>query len=368
VITPRNMFLMSLLVVLGGGIGPSSGSDASLDGLVRPLAEAIIDGGAPGIIVMRRGDAGIETAAFGLANMEHQTPMTTDLRFRAGSITKMLVATIVCQLAGEGAIALDSPVASYLPNLLNDDDPTTVRHLLGQRSGIAEYWNDPDFQSVLYSDPTYEWAPEDLARIGTRQSRLYPAGEGWTYANTNYVLLGLLIEAVTGEALGAVVDTRILQPLGLRGTSFDTHPQIEGGSFANGYDKLGGDAPVDITLVSPTAAWGAGNVVATAHDLTAFLAALLQSEILDAGLLAEMMEVMPTNADFAYGLGIGRFELSCGSAWGHRGDFAGYQAIAVSDETGRRQTVVFANSTSLSDAGSRAFLDLVDWVFCESVG
>ena len=144
--------------------------------------------------------------------------------------------------------------------------------------------------------------------------------------------------------------------------------QIEGGSFASGYDKLGGEALTDITLVSPTAAWAAGNIVATAHDLTVFLAALLRAEILDAGLLAEMMEVMPTNAGFSYGLGIGRFELSCGSAGGHRGDFAGYQAIALSDETGISQTVVFANSTSLSDAGSRAFLDLVDLVFCESGG
>jgi D-alanyl-D-alanine carboxypeptidase len=189
-----------------------------------------------------------------------------------------------------------------------------------------------------------------------------PPGATWAYANTNYVVLGLIVEAVTGASLESALRARIFEPLDLTKTSLDPTPAIDG-TFAHGYAQLGGPAATDVTGVSPSAAWAAGGIVSTADDLAKFYGALMDGAF-GSDALKEMLTTVPAQPGIAYGLGIAAIDVPCGTAWGHRGEFPGYLSFALSSRTGDRQAVVLVNYYSLTEAGHAAFEELVGAALC----
>ena len=213
--------------------------------------------------------------------------------------------------------------------------------------------------------PSRAWSPDSLIELAVAHPPLSEPGGQWSYSNTNYIALGLVIEAVTGHTIGAELEARIFDPLGLDGTSFDSSAGIAG-SFAHGYALLGGPTPTDVTSVSPSAAWAAGGgLVSTAKDIATFFAALMHGELLPPDAFAEMLATVPAREGLAYGLGIAEVALPCGTAWGHQGEFPGYLSMALTSLDGERQAVVLVNFYSLTDAGRSAFDSLVAGAFCQ---
>jgi D-alanyl-D-alanine carboxypeptidase len=136
-----------------------------------------------------------------------------------------------------------------------------------------------------------------------------------------------------------------------------------------GYAILGEPLPVDVTMVSPTAAWAAGgSIVSTAEDIASFYAALMDGRLLMPDLLSSMLATVPAGEGLNYGLGIAEVQVSCGSAWGHQGEFPGYLNFALTSKDGNRQAVVLVNFYSLDSAGKTAFHDVVDIAFCDHRG
>ncbi|HEX8630903.1 MAG TPA: serine hydrolase domain-containing protein, partial [Catenuloplanes sp.] len=289
-----------------------------------------------------------------------------DLTFRAGSVTKPMVATVVLQLVGEGKLSLSDTVAKWLPGILPYGEQVTVRHLLTMSSGIPDYLRGQVIIDV-HTTPTGRfrpWSPRELvALVAARQPHFTPGTE-LEYSNTNYVLAGLIVEAATRSSLGRELARRVFRPLGLRDTSFPVDNPAIAGRNARGYSlpvdpRTGpvetGD-PQDFTVLNPSFAWAAGNVVSDLDDLTRFLSALLRGRLLSPALLAEMKTPLDTgDPEVGYGLGLQVINTPCGPVIGHDGSISGFHTMVLATETGHRQFALVVNEYFLTRAGRQAF-------------
>ncbi|GAA5078967.1 serine hydrolase domain-containing protein [Thermocatellispora tengchongensis] len=294
----------------------------------------------------------------GSAEAGRTRPVPREGRFRIGSITKTFVATVVLQLVAEGRIGLDRPIQEYLPDALPADyPPITVRHLLQHTSGI------PNYRPEVMSDPEEvlrhrwrQWHPGELVAVATAHPRLFEPGTAQSYGNTNYILLGMLIQDATGRTWEQEVTRRLIKPLGLTATSApDRDPHIPG-PHAHGYMTAGGRL-VDITVVNPSAVDAAGAMISSTRDLNTFLGALLTGAVLPPPLLAEMLRPFPggTVGIAGYGLGVMTLTLppECGgeTLYGHGGGTFGFSSLALATRDARR-LAISTNTTAFDDANS----------------
>jgi D-alanyl-D-alanine carboxypeptidase len=324
-------------------------------------------------VLVRDGDRTVRLAR-GLANRAGKAPMRVTDRFRVGSVTKTFVSTVVLQLVGEGRLSLDDTVERWLPGLVPNGQRVTIRQLLSHTSGLYDYTQDPSvLKPYLRGHLRVVRAPRTLVARAMKHRPLFTPGAEWSYSNTGYILLGLILEAAGGDSLGAQLQQRIFTPLGLRRTTFDTSPRISG-RHAHGYFALGKRALRDVSVFSPSFAWAAGAIVSTADDLARFYRALLQGRLLRPDLLDAMKTTVAMGPPReSYGLGLWKTrsmglspmnKLACGSVWGHDGDFPGYLTDAFSSEDARRQMVVLVNSDSLARRAQRALVRVGDIAAC----
>jgi D-alanyl-D-alanine carboxypeptidase len=309
---------------------------------VEPALAAVLGAGAPGLVAQVWGD-GSWAEAEGLADLARRTPMRPGDRFRIASLTKTYVAAVTLQLVAGRRLGLDDPVARYLPGLLRDGAQITVRELLNHTSGLVQSARLPEVQRAARDNGVVP--ASEQVRLAGAQPRSFAPGTGWNYTNTGYLVAGLLIERVTGQRLGQVLADRLFGPLHLTATTFEPQPGIPAG-IAHGYWPGPGSGAVDATESVGGGAWAAGAIVSTASDVARFYAALLSGRVLPARLLAQMRStVTPTQGGYgdAYGLGLARFDLPCGPAWGHIGNLASYTAVAAAAPDGHRVAVVLVN-------------------------
>jgi D-alanyl-D-alanine carboxypeptidase len=344
---------LALLLVAGcgGGARPSP--------LSKDL-QRVVDAGVPGALVLVRDGDHTETAAVGVADVGTRRAIRAGDRFRIGSVTKTFVATVVLQLVAEGRLTLDEPVSRRLPGLLPDGDRITVRDLLAHRTGLADVADDP---AVLAGERS-TWPAKRLVALAANEPRTSAPGTTFHYSSTNYLVLGLLVERVTGNGVAVELERRIIEPLGLRGTRYA--PGAVTGEHVHGYAFPSHQGVVDASaepndLESRSAGWAgpSGDLVATAPDLARFLSALLGGRLLPAPQLREM-ETIRTR----YGLGLGTFATPCGAAWGHTGNLNGLLTVAWSTRDGRRQVIVAANAYPLPPDADTALRAAAADAFC----
>lgn len=344
---------------------------------VQHVLERVVDGGAPGVTAVIRGPGGREHYSAGSANLRSGRPISPRDHGRVGSVTKSFTATLVLQLAAEGKLGLEDSVERWLPGLVPNGDRITVRQLLDHTSGIADYCSVPGITlcDPFAADRARRWTPEELVAIGVGAPPTFPPGQGWSYTNTDYVLLGMIIERAAGHTLGAEYKRRIFRPLGLNQTSFPTRTSMPR-PFSRGYDVLaGGSLPPDVTAFSPTVAGSAGAIVSTPGDLQTFMRALLRGRLVSRSFLGEMKRPTPGSLDGAFALeggGVGTYGLglihytwskACG-VWGHTGAFPGYRTLAVSNRNGRRGAAMYITSEGLAPPGAIAGLEAERLVAC----
>jgi D-alanyl-D-alanine carboxypeptidase len=268
-------------------------------------------------------------------------------RFRVASVTKTFVATLVLRLAAQGRLKLGDSVERWLPGLVPAGGTITLRELLNHTSGLYNYTDDPTWKQEEITNPGRRWSPRELVAFATAHPALFPTGTSWSYSNTNYILLGLVLEAVTGEPLGQELQEQLFQPLALRSTSFPTGTAIDG-PYAHGYLGSGsglvppGTPLVDVsTLVDPSELWAAGGIVSTGDNLTRFYAQLLKGRVLP----RPQLKAMETagGASHSYGLGLRLTFTVCGEALGHDGDAPGYRNVVWATGNGRRVASIMVN-------------------------
>ncbi|MCB2198618.1 beta-lactamase family protein [bacterium] len=286
----------------------------------------------------------------GTADLATNRPITESDPFKVGSISKTYTATVVLNLVKTGVIELDEPLATYLPDSIaaylpvsDVDSVITVRRALNHSSGIVNYVHLPAFLSQYTTDWTYTWTPEELIAF-TTDTLYFTPGSGWTYSNTNYIYLGLMVEHLTGHSLAEEIQNVVLDPLGLAHTWFpNTDADLPSG-IAQGYYDFNSDSTLEadesITDASPSAAWAAGAVVATPLDLLHWLAALDDGTLLTPELQAQReitIDFTLGGEAYGYGLGIAR---QAAVAWGHQGGIDGFGAIINRHDEGYDFAVV----------------------------
>jgi D-alanyl-D-alanine carboxypeptidase len=327
---------------------------------VAGIAEDLVAAGVRGVSAVRCVSGRVEEAAAGDA--------WPGARFRVGSITKTFVAAAVLLGVQEGRIALDQAVNDDLPGVLGAHGDVTVRQLLAMRSGLPEYSHlpatDPAHPQSEYADgrrrPEDEWAPVDLVALALAQAGARAPDEATSYCNTNYIVLGLLLEAVHGAPAADILRRLVLDPLGLQDSA------LVSGTVSG--DVVRGHAPFDANAVNGSAAWTAGAMVSSARDVAVFLRALLAGEIVSDELLTQMCRAAPMEGGTfieAYGLGLAVNAQRCGTSWGHQGAIAGYIAEAVATRHGERVAVILTNlDLTLVEPVLPAFVGAREALFC----
>jgi D-alanyl-D-alanine carboxypeptidase len=370
---------LSLAAVLSGGAAAAAPPTP-----LQREADALRATGVSGVLARLEGAGGVEIARSGVADLDSGRPVPPDPYLRIGSLTKTYVAVVVLQLAGEGRLSLSDPVERWLPGVVrgngNDGRSITVRQLLQHTSGLYDYSYD---LVSRYTTPegyrrergrTYQ--PEELVAIALRHA----PGTGWSYSNTNYVLAGMLIKAVTGHDWEREVHRRIITPLGLRHTiTPGTWPFLPEPHATNYHQFAPGGPLVDTTVAIRALDSGAdGSMVSTAADTNRFLGALVGGWLLAPGQMAEMRRLVEVPAEAGYppgtadGLGLFHIPLSCGGGyWRHGGNGFGYNMEAAATDDGRRLTVSLFTHTFDPDVAvprQDALWELVDHAFCRTPG
>ncbi len=327
--------------------------------------------GAPGALVEISVAHGRAVLTSGVADVVTGAPMAPDSRFRIGSMTKMFVATVVLQLVAEHKVELDAPIERYLPGVVrgngNDGREITVRELLQHTSGLPDYVQYLDLQNVI-ADPLAHYSPQDFLNIALAHPSLFTPGTGWSYSNTNYVLAGLLIEAVTGHSYGEEINRRIIEPLGLHNTSVPVDETNIPGTHPQGYAELTDSDLVDVSQVNPSLAYASGAMVSSGADMNRFLGALLRGRLLPPADLKAMETTIPTGdaSGSAYGLGLQSMPLPCGGRfWGHDGGILGFETMSGATSGGRQVTVMVNLDPGGTDAQDTDMQTAMTTALCE---
>lgn len=295
-----------------------------------------------------------------------------DDRVRIASLTKSMVAATLLQLQSEGEVDLDRPLSDYLPGLLPYEEEPTIRQLMQHTSGLFDYfyhlylslWQEGDLADVHENYRTH-YSPEELIDIGTQDPLLFAPGTDWSYSNTGYLALGLLVEELTGDELHEVLDDRIFDPADLDDTYLpkDDTSGIRG---ANPVPYLTTGDPADpyfdTTKLSNNQMWAAGGVMSTMGDVNDFYDALTDGTLLDEAQLTEMRQYADTGQGYRYGLGLMGLTVGCASDpeevfIGHTGGGLGHQTYSFHSLDGETQTTFTWNIDDRHSAADPAELD-----------
>ncbi len=333
-----------------------------MEAKVRDLMEQeSIPGAVVGVWVPDRGEW---VAAFGLADIESGRPMTVDDKVRIASNTKTFTATLVLILADEGLLDLDDRVEEYVRGVPYGDE-ITIRQLLNMTAGIFSFSEDEGFLDAFTSDPLMEMTPQESLDIALAHPPDFPPGQGWHYSDTNYEILGMIAEQVTGNDVEDEIDKRIIEPLGLSHTSFPTTPDMPEG-HSRGYVLQEDGTLTDYTRVSPSVPWAGGAMISNLEDLKIWAKALAGGELLSGEMHAQQLDWVEVpelaNVEGRYGLGI----MSLGGFLGHNGAIFGYNSTVLYLPEEDATIVVLANkSTNSSQESMLIFITLAKMLFPE---
>ncbi len=323
--------------------------DAFVPALTTAL-QAVLDdyvhfSGDPGIaFAIRDGDKRQWTGVAGLSDLVAKTPVTVGNRFRVGSNTKPITATWILQLVEEGLVDLDAPLTKYLPEY-PQWSAITVRDLLGMQSGIPEYITDTTLLVQVLSDPTHVYTPAEVLGFVKDKALLFTPGTAGAYSNSDFVLLGLIGEKVTGKKARDEFQSRFFTPLGLAHTVLEQAGDPTD-SLVHGYMDLSvlvpllklpsamfavipqelyvnGTQTIDATnLLHPSLTWTAGAIVSTPADLATFQRELQLGHLLGPDMMTQMHTfhtITLLGGTVDYGLGLMRIQTPLGVLYGHGG-------------------------------------------------
>ena len=361
-------------VLLGGAVAaptqaPPAGGAATTQpsAALRARLQAVLDsahrtGRAPGTSVgIALGDGTTLALTSGLADTALRRPLVPTDKLLQGSVGKTYVAAVALQLVHEGKLRLDDSIERYLGSepwfsRLANARGITIRNLMNHTSGVVRYEFKPEFTRDLTAQPMKAWRPEEQIAYLLDDPAPFAPGAGWEYSDTNYILLGMIIERVTGSRYYDELQRRLLTPLGLRNTVPSDSRRIPG--LAQGYagprNQFGGaDAMVSNGefAINPQFEWTGGGIASTPEDLARWGKALYEGRAFDPSLLPQALDGVPARlgANVRYGLGVMVRPTTLGTTYGHSGFFPGYLTEMMYFPDMRTAIAVQVNS---STAGS----------------
>jgi len=275
--------------------------------------------------------------AVGVSDRETKKPMMPNDRMLAGSVGKTFAAATALQLIKEGKIGLDDRIEKYLgtepwfSRLPNARD-ITVRQLMNHTSGLVRYEFKEQFTKDLTANPTKVWKPAELVAYLLDEKPPFEAGKGWDYSDTNYIVLGMIIEKVTGRKFYDEANRRLLKPLKLTGTIPQDGPRLKGvvQGYAGSNNPFGGTDAMMVNgkfAINPQFEWTGGGYASTAQDLARWAKMIYEGKAFSPELLPQVLEGVAApmlGRETKYGLGVIIRKTSSGLSYGHSGFFPGY--------------------------------------------
>jgi len=384
--------LAGLMLFVGISSAPSRGATtalavsgnpayaATLHTQIESVMKANVIPGA--IVFIKSRDKGDWRATLGTGEIGKTAPLSMNDSVRIGSNTKTMTSTVILQLVQEGKLKLSDPISKFRPEVPNGEK-ITIEHLATMRSGLYSYTFDLGFNETLDKDPQKAWTPDELLKIAFSHPSNGPPGKTFDYCNTNIVLLGLVIERLTGTSARDAFQKRIFEPLKLTHTQLpaandssipDPHPQ--GYQFLSNVATIdnyavppaqlpaalnGTLSPLNQTNGNPSWAWTAGGGISTAEDLAVYVRALVDGGLLDpATQKIRLDSLVPTNPNnpmaAAYGIGIARF-----GPWliGHDGQIPGYSTVMVHDPKADNTVIILTNLAAVPASGEGSALQIL---------
>ena len=369
----------------------SAASKSSTTAELTSLAQQLVGAGAPGVTV--RVDDG-QGSPIQIARQAAWTvqdgALTPEDEFRMGSNTKTMVGALILQLVAAHTLSLDDSVQKWLPGMVPNGSAITIRMLLDHTSGLFNDVDDPGVLEAFGGQDNRIWTGQELLAAAVSHPPLFAPGTEYSYTNTGYVALSLILEKATGQSLATLVQDRIAKPLGLTdtyvapGTAGTADPKLAdgyepdaamiapllppgtpaGASFAG---PARGDY-VDTTENNFSTEWGAGDIVSNAADWARFLSALVSGKLFPAAQVKEMETTVSEGSGIQerYGLGLQSLPTPCGTVWGNEGQVPGYNSVDYTNATGTRTVVLLATSTFglLEPKTAAANTALIDGAVC----
>ncbi|WP_158675727.1 serine hydrolase domain-containing protein [Nocardia stercoris] len=358
------------MALIPGATTAAHGDVAGAAQIMQGAEQQGLSAGYPGVAALVTDGVSGQYTIAGTGNLGTHAPIDPTAQFRIGSITKQFTITVVLQLEAEGKLSMDDTVAKWLPNAIPastgyDGSKVTLRELANQTSGLPDYaFGYPD---VTGANATRVMAPQDLVNSAllTHPGTVQP-GENtpttadppapYRYINTGYILLGMVIQKITGNDPGLEIKNRIITALNLTGTSFPTTDPNLYGNYIHGYYftvvagfNLG---TVEVSVQAPSMLWTAGAMVSTLQDLMTFTQSLIQGRLLPAAQMTELETTVPIDPSGQttgnrFGLGVVHYPLNCSGTtkwvWGMGGDTLGYNSRWMVSEDGHKSVVYTSN-------------------------
>jgi D-alanyl-D-alanine carboxypeptidase len=335
------LFLLTSLFLLAG----EPGAAVVLDEHIRAEMERQH---VPGLAfaVVRDGRL-VQACGYGFADLEHRVRVTPDSRFETGSIGKQFTAAAVMLFVEEGKLALDERVLHYLPDLPAAWKEITLRHLLTHTSGIPNYNVGEAALAVLQTDPP----PDKVLLLVTGRPLEFEPGSRWSYSNTGYFLLGLVLERVSGRSYWDLVRERVFDPLGMKSTGpADLQQVIPDRVRGYGWNEKKGRIE-NRDAVRPRAAFSAGGFVSSVRDLARWDAWLRQGRLLKRSTLEQLWMPVRLNdgRTYPYGLGWMLEDVRDVPTQGHGGGTPGFATDLRTFENGRLTIILMANQRNVQE-------------------
>ncbi|HET7455371.1 MAG TPA: serine hydrolase domain-containing protein [Solirubrobacterales bacterium] len=316
-------------------------------GLQRLVAA---QGGPPGAIATMYRDGRLTVLRAGRANVERAGPPKPTDHMRIASVAKAFNGAVALHLVDEGKLGLDDTIGQRLAGMPAAWARVTVRQMLGHTSGLPDYTQSKGFAEQAKRDPRGFVSPRKIIGWVRKSPLEFAPGAKYEYSNTDNIVVGLIVEAVTGHSYGENLGEIVFRPALLRQTSFPTKVALPT-PFIHGYVVEVGEPPTDVsTFLSPSGAWASGAIVSTPRDLNAFIRSDLGLTFFSRAQQEEQMRFVPGGKSSppgpgqnAAGLALFRYTTKCGTVYGHTGNFPGYVQFAAATADGSRAVTTSLN-------------------------
>ncbi len=327
-VSDNNSYCHTLSASVGGD------SLKSLDASMRPMIEQTFNElNVPGAIIgiWINGYQPWKTT-LGVSDLKTRQPISVNDKMRIGSITKTFTGTVLLQLVDEGKIKLDDKLSKYFPDFPNGKN-ITIDELGNMTSGIYNYSESDSFGNLIMKDPLKAFTPMELVDLAMKGKPYFAPGKGFHYSNSNTILLGLIIERITGNSLQSEIQNRILNQLGMSETTFELNqtfpePHSQGYIYMDSLSMK----PDNITNLNPSWGWSAGAMISTLEDLSKYVQPLAAGLLISAKSQADREKwgevFIPTSGAWKdkplkYGFALGDFD----GAYGHNGGIPGFNSF-----------------------------------------
>ncbi len=335
----------------------------------------------PGAVIVVRAPQADFMVSYGTTLIGATNPPDADTHFRIASNTKTMTAAVIMQLAQENNLSLDDPISKYIPEVPNGDN-ITIAQLLEMRSGLYNYTNDPVISATIDTDPVKVWTPAELLAIAFAHPPNFPPGTKYEYNNTNYALLGVVIEELDGKPLAQVMHDRLFGPQNMQDTELPAsnvntipEPYSHGYLYGSSSVALTGEPPYstevqaaaragtllpkDYTGVNPSVAAAAGGVISTADDLATWIKALVAGRVLDPAYQRQWLDSLKPEDPSKpkgqkYGYGIAQLSWGPNTIYFHGGETPGYNSKISYDPANDMRLIVWTNLTVSLDGQQTA--------------